>query len=130
MWRCGFAALDEEALARPWSWRDKALDVRFALYRTLEDAQETYARVSAARYPESRRVLALAQQPSATSAACSPACPPICSDRVSAGGRVVARETLRHILLIERRYAVQTRVCARPEGFRAGAYSRRSPADA
>src|SRR5262245_57432755 len=58
----GFAALDEQALARPWSWRDKAMDVRFALYRTLEDAQEARVRLSDARYPESRRILALAQR--------------------------------------------------------------------
>jgi hypothetical protein len=31
----GFAALDGEALSQPWSWRDKAMDVLFALYRTL-----------------------------------------------------------------------------------------------
>src|SRR5262245_11667948 len=36
----GFAVLDEAALARPWTFRDKPMDVRYALYRTLEDAQE------------------------------------------------------------------------------------------
>src|SRR5262249_62133205 len=58
----GFAALDEQALARPWWWRDKAMDVRFALYRTLEDAQEARVRLPDARCPESRRILALAQR--------------------------------------------------------------------
>ena len=48
----GSDTLDEQALARPWSWRDKAMDVRFALYRTLEDAQEVHVRLSAARIPE------------------------------------------------------------------------------
>ena len=27
----GFAALDDEALSRPWSWRDGRMDVRYAL---------------------------------------------------------------------------------------------------
>ena len=43
----GFASLDEEALARPWSWRDGRMDVRYALYRTLEDAQEAHVRAAA-----------------------------------------------------------------------------------
>src|SRR5262245_4227199 len=58
----GFAALDDQALARPWSWRGRPMDVRFALYRTLEDAQEIHTRVCADPHPESRRILALAQR--------------------------------------------------------------------
>src|SRR5712691_2060014 len=54
----GFAALDEDALSGAWSWRDGRMDVRYALYRTLEDAQEAYVRVSARTFPESRRILA------------------------------------------------------------------------
>ena len=57
--RCGM--LDEEALARPWPFRGRQMDVRYALYRTLEDAQEVHVRVAAADHPESRRILALAQ---------------------------------------------------------------------
>ena len=34
----GFAALDEEALARPWAWRGGMIDVHYALYRALEEA--------------------------------------------------------------------------------------------
>src|SRR2546428_444803 len=56
----GCAALDEEALARPWTWRGRQTDVRYALYRTLEDAQEAHVRASAGEHPESRRILALA----------------------------------------------------------------------
>src|SRR5262245_65638798 len=55
----GFAALDGEALSRPWLWRDKAMDVRFALYRTLEDEQEVHVRLSAAHIAESRTILAI-----------------------------------------------------------------------
>src|SRR6266550_2870883 len=50
--------LDEEALARPWPFRGRQMEVRYALYRTLEDAQEAHVRVSAADHPESRRILA------------------------------------------------------------------------
>jgi DinB superfamily len=105
----GFAALDEEALARPWSWRDKAMDVRFALYRTLEDAQETHARVSAARCPESRRALALAQRAFGDLRGLLAGLPADLLDRVPRASEWSLRETLCHILLIERRYAVQTR---------------------
>jgi hypothetical protein len=38
------------------------MDVRHALYRTLEDAQDVYVQVAGARHPESRRILALAQR--------------------------------------------------------------------
>jgi hypothetical protein len=35
-----FAALHEKDLAQPWRFRDKPTEVRYALYRTIEDAQE------------------------------------------------------------------------------------------
>ena len=105
----GFAALDEEALARPWSWRDKAMDVRFALYRTLEDSQETYVRLSAARYPESRRILALAERAFGDLRGLLVGLPADLLDRAPRAGEWPLRETLRHILLVERRYAAQTR---------------------
>ena len=57
-----FAALDEEALGRPWSLRGQPMDVRYALYRTIEDAQETHVRVVGRPLPESRRILSFAQR--------------------------------------------------------------------
>jgi len=57
-----FAALDETELARPWRFRDKPTDVRYAIYRTLEDAQGAYVQLTALHHPESRRILALAQR--------------------------------------------------------------------
>ena len=105
----GFAALDEEALARPWSWRGKPMDVRFALYRTLEDAQEAHARASAAPCPESRRIMALAQRAFGDLRGLLAGLPADLLDRAPRAGEWPLRETLRHMLLVERRYAVQTR---------------------
>ena len=42
-----FATLDEQELSEPWWFRDKPSDVRSALYRTLEDAQEAVVRLAA-----------------------------------------------------------------------------------
>jgi hypothetical protein len=105
----GFAALDDEALGRPWSWRDKPMDVRFALYRTLEDAQEAHARVSAGQHPESRRILAMAQRAFGDLRGLLIGLPADLLDRAPSAGEWPLRETLRHMLLIERRYAAQTR---------------------
>jgi hypothetical protein len=105
----GFAALDGEALSRPWSWRGKPMDVRFALYRTLEDAQEIYVRLSAERHPESRRILALTHRAFGDLRGLLAGLPADLLDRAPAAGEWPLRETLRHMLLVERRYAVQTR---------------------
>ena len=57
-----FAALDEKEVAQPWRFRDKPMEVRYALYRTIEDAQEMLVTAMAQPQPESRRILALAQR--------------------------------------------------------------------
>lgn len=105
----GFAALDDEALGRPWSWRDKRMDVRFALYRTLEDAQEVHARVFAASHAESRRILAMAQRAFGDLRGLLTGLPGDLLDQAPGAGEWPLRETLRHMLLVERRYAAQTR---------------------
>src|SRR3989442_1618134 len=105
----GFAALDDEALARLWPWRGREMDVRYGLYRTLEDAQEVEARVSAGPHPESRRILALAQRAFGDLCGLLAGLPADLLDRAPRAGEWPVRETLRHMLLIERRYAVQTR---------------------
>jgi hypothetical protein len=105
----GFAALDDAVLSRPWPWRGKAMDVRFALYRTLEDAQEALARASAETLPESRRIMALAQRAFGDLRGLLTGLPADLLDRAPRAGEWPLRETLRHMLLVERRYAVQTR---------------------
>lgn len=102
------AALDETALARPWSFRDHAMDVRYALYRTLEDAQEALVAVTARPLPESRRILGLAGRAFGDLRGLLAGLPADLLDRPPASGEWAIRETLRHILLVERRYALQT----------------------
>jgi hypothetical protein len=105
----GCAGLDEQALARPWSFRDRTMDVRYALYRTLEDAQEALVRVAAGPVPESRRILALAQRAFGDLRGLLVGLPADLLDRAPGQKEWPVRETLRHVLLVERRYALQTR---------------------
>jgi hypothetical protein len=104
----GFAALDETALARPWSWRGKELDVRYALYRTLEEAQEAQTRVTAAAHPESRRILSLAQRAFGDLRGLLVGLPADLIDRKPAPDEWPLRETLRHMLAVEQRYMLQS----------------------
>ena len=103
-----FAALDEAELARPWRFRDTPADVRYAIYRTLEDAQEAYVGVAALPHPEAQRILALARRAFGDLRGLLVGLPSELIDRSPREGEWSIRETLRHIILIERRYAVQT----------------------
>lgn len=104
----GFSALDEEALARPWPWRSRRMDVRYALYRTLEDAQEARVRVAASAPPESQRILALAQRAFGDLRGLVIGLPADLLDRAPRAGEWPVREALRHMVVVERRYALQT----------------------
>lgn len=104
----GVAALDEAALGRPWAFRGRPMDVRYALYRTLEDAQEALVLVAARPVPESRRILALAQRAFGDLRGLLVGLPADLLDRAPREGEWPLRDTLRHILLVERRYALQT----------------------
>jgi DinB superfamily len=105
--RCG--TLDEDALARPWSFRGRQMDVRYALYRTLEDAQEVQVRVAAGDHPESRRILALAQRAFGDLRGLLIGVPPALLEKAPRAGEWPIRETLGHMLSVEQRYALQTR---------------------
>jgi hypothetical protein len=104
----GFAALDHEALSRPWAWRDGTIDVRYALYRTLEEAQEASTRVAAEARPESRRILALADRAFGDLRGLLAGLPAGRLDVAPRPGEWSIRQTLHHLLVVERRYAVQT----------------------
>ena len=105
----GCGTLDEDALARPWPWRGRQMDVRYALYRTLEDAQEAHVRVSAGAHPESRRILALAQHAFGNLRGLLAGLPGALLDKTPRAGEWPLRETLSHMLAVEQRYALQTR---------------------
>jgi hypothetical protein len=105
--RCG--TLDEDVLARPWPWRGRQMDVRYALYRTLEDAQEAHVRASAGAHPESRRILALAQHAFGALRGLLAGLPGALLDKAPRAGEWSLRETLSHMLAVEQRYALQTR---------------------
>jgi hypothetical protein len=106
------AALDHAALSRPWAWREGTIDVRYALYRALEEAQEAYVRVAAAPHPESRRILALAQRALGDLRGLLTGLPAEHLDPAPRAGEWSIRETLHHLLVVEGRYAVQTRYAA------------------
>jgi DinB family protein len=103
------ASLDETALARPFTYRDRKMDIRYALFRTLEDAQEAHVRVVAQPQPESRRILSLAQRAFGDLRGLLTGAPADLLDRTPREGEWPLRDTLRHILFIERRYALQTK---------------------
>ncbi len=103
-----WASLDAAALSRPWVWRDGEMDVRYALYRTLEEAQEALVRAHAVPRPEPRRILAGAQRAFGDLRGLLVGLPAEWLDRAPADGEWPVREVLRHVLVVERRYAVQT----------------------
>src|SRR5262250_2689919 len=105
--RCG--VLHEEALARPWTWRGRQMDVRYALYRTLEDAQEVYVRVAAGDHPESRRILALAQRAFGSLRALLAGLPATWLDRAPREGEWSIQAIVPHVAAVEQRYALQTK---------------------
>ena len=107
-----FAALDHQALSQPWPWRDGRMDVRYALYRTLEEAQEAHARVAAGPHPEPRRILALAQRALGDLRGLLTGLPADALDAAPRAGEWSIRATLHHVLVVERRYALQTRYAA------------------
>src|SRR5262249_61252224 len=96
------------ALARPWLYRDRPMDVRYALFRTLEDAQEAHVSVAARPHPESRRILSLAQRAFGDLRGLLAGVSVDLLDQPSREGEWSVRETLRHMLVVERRYTLQT----------------------
>jgi len=104
----GFAQLDHDVLSRPWAWQGGTIDVRYALYRALEEAQEAAVRVGAEPHPESRRILALAQRAFGDLRGLMAGLPADVLDAVPSAGEWSIRTTLHHLLVVERRYALQT----------------------
>ena len=97
-----FAALDEEALSRPWTWRGGKIDLHYALYRALEETQEAYVRAAAGELPESRRILALAQRAFGDLRGLLIGLPADLLEAPPRQGEWSIGETLRHLRAVER----------------------------
>ena len=103
-----WTALDELALARPWTFRGGTLDVRNALYWMMVESQNAVTRATAAAHPESRRILALAQRAFGDLRGRLVGLPNDLLDKAPAPGEWSLREVLAHIVTVEQRYAIQT----------------------
>jgi hypothetical protein len=103
-----WTALDESALARPWTFRGGTMDVRNALYWTMGEAQHAVTRATAASHPESRRILALAQRAFGDLRGRLVGLPNDLLDKAPEPGEWSVREVLAHVINIEQRYAIQT----------------------
>ena len=104
----GFAALDEDELMRPWSWGGRPLDVRYALYRALEEAQEAHVLAVAKPHPESRRILALAQRAFGDLRGLLVGLQEDLLASAPSQGVWSVREVIAHMILVEQRYALHT----------------------
>jgi len=103
-----FAALDEKELGQAWRFRDKPMEFRYTLYRAIEEAQEASVRLAALSHPESRRILALAQRAFGDLRGLLIGLRADLLDQPPREGEWPVREILRHVVLVEGRYAVQT----------------------
>lgn len=103
-----FAALDEKDLAQPWLFRDKTMDLRYTLYRAIEESQEAVVRAAARPHPESRRILSLAQRAFGDLRGLLVGLPANLLDEAPRAGEWSIREILRHIVVTEKRYAIGT----------------------
>ncbi len=104
----GFAPLDEGELTRPWSWGGRSLDVRYALYRTLEEAQEAHVHAVAKPHPESRRILALAQRAFGDLRGLLVGLQEDLLASALHQREWSVREVIAHMILVEQRYALHT----------------------
>ncbi len=103
-----YASLDGDALARPWRWRGRELDVRGALYVSLQEEQDALVRARSEWEPrEAERILSLARRAFGDLRGLLVAL----SDSHLDGARDAEwslRDVLRHTLGVERSYAANT----------------------
>jgi hypothetical protein len=104
----GFAALDETELSRPWSWRGATVDVRYALYRALEEAQEASVLAAAEPHAESRRILACAQRAFGDLQGLLTGVPVALLEQAPRPGEWSIHEVVAHLVAVEQRYALHT----------------------
>jgi DinB superfamily len=105
-----FASLTEDALARKWSWRDRDVNVREALYLSVLGEQEAVGRARrAARLTEPGEILVIAQRAFGDLRGLLVGLPAALLDAPPAPTAWTIRQVLEHMIKVERRYAIQTR---------------------
>jgi hypothetical protein len=108
------AGLPDPALTRPWRWRDRDDEVRYALLRAADDDQEALVAVHevladrAWRQPEPARLLALAEISRGALLGALVGVTDAQLDPAPARDEWPLREVLAHIVLTERRYYQRT----------------------
>lgn len=103
-----FATLADDALARPCRWREREVDVRWVIVRSLEEEHAAVFRARSAWRPtEVARILALARREFGDLCGLVVALPEATLDGVR-DGEWTLRRILTHVGEIERRYAAQT----------------------
>lgn len=102
------AAWTDADLAKPWMHGTRVTNLRYALYRTLEEEQEAVAAL-ARPANEASRIVALAQGAFGDLRGLLAGVPDDLLDRAPAEGEWPIRETLRHALEVELAYGAQTR---------------------
>lgn len=104
-----FVSLSEADLDRPWPWRGRDADVRYALYRSLEEEHEALVRARASWRPtEAEAILALAQRAFGDLRAVLVGTADDLLDRPPAPEQWPLRLVLRHLIGVEKRYATVT----------------------
>ena len=108
-----YAVLSDDALAAGWSWRGGALQLRDALYRSLGDERDALV-AARARWErdtattDAERILVLADRALGSLRGLLVGLDDALLDRLPSPGEWTLRETLRHLLDVERRYATNT----------------------
>lgn len=108
-----FATLDDRDLAAPWAWRGGDLQVRDALFRSLGDELDALVRARErwdgdAATTDAERILLHADAALGDLRGLLVGLEDGLLDRAPEPGEWTLRETLRHMLDVERRYPVNT----------------------
>ena len=103
-----YAALPDERMEHPWTWRAgaPALQVRDALYRSLEEEQAAASVAEAGT--EAARILSLAQRAFGDLRGLLAGLDESFLDAVPAPGEWALRQTFEHLLIVEVRYDAHT----------------------
>ncbi|MSQ37122.1 MAG: DinB family protein [Chloroflexi bacterium] len=105
--RC--ATWTDPDLAKAWTYRERTTNLRYALYRSVEEEQEAVVAALGAPQNEATRIISLAQAAFGDLRGLLAGVPEAFLDRTPAEGEWSLRATLHHVLAAERTYRAQTR---------------------